>query len=272
MNAGSTSTMAASSNEYCMRDFPWHQYVDCGTAQGTKAYRRAKALSEEEVVAIHAAALKTRKAATPATLCRMADGGEYRTTWLHAKCAASYLTDPIYHNAIAKLLNIMHEADASAGWGLLSGSRCFSSAVRCIEFHEYEATQSLRSDCARNRKETGICTGAASPTHFDSGSLVTLDLMLSPAGAFGGGAFTTPETDGTTTVHDFERGDAIVFVSHKYHHCLPVTMGLREVLVIELWAGPERKCPHRCLLTKGECSYTNEQEGSEPDELLPFVA
>ena len=56
---------------------------------------------------------------------------------------------------------------------------------------------------------------------------------------------------------------------HKYHHALPVTAGRREVLVIELWAGPARRCPHRCLKAEGACGYTNAQ--GEDDELLPFV-
>ena len=90
--------------------------------------------------------------------------------------------------------------------------------------------------------------------------------MLSARGAFEGGTFTTPEADGSTTVHDFQRGDVICFVSHKYHHALPVTAGRREVLVIELWAGPARRCPHRCLKAEGACGYTNAQ--GEDDELL----
>ena len=63
---------------------------------------------------------------------------------------------------------------------------------------------------------------------------------------------------------------------HKYPEsrtsaprALPVTAGRREVLVIELWAGPARRCPHRCLKAEGACGYTNAQ--GEDDELLPFV-
>ena len=214
-------------------------------------------------------ALRAARAATPATLKRTVDGGEYRTTWLQADCAAAFSTAP-YRMAIKKLVDMMYEADRMEGWGLLHAEKC---SVRCIEFHEYDASRADPNCSMRGR--AGITTGAASPTHFDSGSLVTLDLMLSPATAFDGGAFTTPEADGTTTVHDFQRGTAVVFVAHKYHHVLPMTRGLREVLVIELWSGPERHCPHRCLLVKGDCDYTNERqhgEDADDDELLPFVA
>ena len=53
--------------------------------------------------------------------------------------------------------------------------------------------------------------------------------------------------------HVFERGDALVFVSHKYHCVAPVTHGERRVLVIELWEGEERSCPHRCTERTGVC-------------------
>jgi hypothetical protein len=33
----------------------------------------------------------------------------------------------------------------------------------------------------------------------------------------------------------------------QYHCVQPVISGRRRVLILELWAGPERRCPHRCL-------------------------
>ena len=72
-------------------------------------------------------------------------------------------------------------------------------------------------------------------------------------GDFGGGAFCTTEADGSVTAHRFERGDALVFVSHKCHHVAPVTRGERRVLIVELWEGVERHCPHRCLTPAGPC-------------------
>lgn len=78
--------------------------------------------------------------------------------------------------------------------------------------------------------------------------------MLSARGAFEGGTFTTPEADGSTTVHDFQRGDVICFVSHKYHHALPVTAGRREVLVIESGRGPLGAAPTAASRQRGRAA------------------
>ena len=43
--------------------------------------------------------------------------------------------------------------------------------------------------------------------------------------------------DGAVREHAFERGDVLVFVSHKPHYVAPVTKGVRKVLIIELWEG-----------------------------------
>ncbi len=98
-----------------------------------------------------------------------------------------------------------------------------------------------------------------------------------PTGEFDGGEFQTLESDGflknhcrefttqrkcpktggiTSPDHPVEgsgkktlsKGDAIVFVSHKYHCVSPVTRGERHVLVIEFWRYPDRFCGHRCEL------------------------
>jgi predicted 2-oxoglutarate/Fe(II)-dependent dioxygenase YbiX len=37
--------------------------------------------------------------------------------------------------------------------------------------------------------------------------------------------------------HPMEVGDAVCFVSHKFHNVLPVTRGTRRSMVIELWQG-----------------------------------
>ena len=46
-----------------------------------------------------------------------------------------------------------------------------------------------------------------------------------------------------------------LFLSHKYHNVLPIRSGKRHVLVMELWNGPEKTCPHRCE-TVGKCTHT----------------
>ena len=78
--------------------------------------------------------------------------------------------------------------------------------------------------------------------------------MLSTPGVdFEGGTFSTLEPDGTLQTHPFERGDLIIFNSHKYHCVQPVTSGERRVLVCELWEGLPRRCARRCRTPWGPC-------------------
>ena len=119
--------------------------------------------------------------------------------------------------------------------------------------------------------------------HYDKGSLVTVDIMLEPARR--GGEFetveqpTSDEEDGgraaaidctacttTTKRHPFRVGDALAFVSHKFHRVTPVERGERKVLVVELWAGEERTCGHRCERPHGPCTFGNDSEDEEDDE------
>lgn len=127
-------------------------------------------------------------------------------------------------------------------------------ALRTVEFHEYWPGGQLRSRL-----------------HYDAGSYYTIDVCLaSPSQDFCGGQLATPCLEATISdspefhvdhgskfnvINDFEKGDAAIFLSHKYHNVLPVTSGKRMVLVAELWEGPSKQCPHRCL-TAGECSHS----------------
>jgi hypothetical protein len=167
----------------------------------------------------------------------------WETTYLHTDHSLQKLCPRLRE----QLLTVAEQADASEGWGLLPASRpdaageAAGTNFRVIELHRVRAGGALPD-----------------PAHFDGGSLVTIDVMLSEPGRdFTGGQFCTPEADGSTTAHGgLERGDALVFVSHKRHHVRPVESGLRRVLVAELWDGPERACAHRCLDPRGECHYS----------------
>ena len=119
-------------------------------------------------------------------------------------------------------------ATSATGWGVLRGIDAGELAIRCAEHHVVTPGGSLPD-----------------PTHFDSGSLLTIDIMLAdPAVDFDGGDLCTLEKDGTLVSAGLAApGDAVVFVSHKMHCVRPVTRGVREVLVIELWRGePVRVC------------------------------
>ena len=99
----------------------------------------------------------------------------------------------------------------------------------------------------------------SSALHYDAGSLITMGLMLAEPGVdFLGGSFVTPEADGSITRHEYQKGDLVVFPSHKYHNVEPVESGTRVVLIAELWRGPEKTCAHRCEKLD-DCDHTLER-------------
>ena len=118
---------------------------------------------------------------------------------------------------------------------------------------------------AKRRKLTFRCVelhrstrngGLPEKEHYDRGSVVTVDVRLSPEGAFSGGEFRTVEADESVKGHgaSFARpGNAMAFASHKRHHVAPVETGERFVLVAEFWTGEARVCGHRCTQRRGLC-------------------
>jgi len=126
--------------------------------------------------------------------------------------------------------------------------------IRVVEYHQMDEFGEL-----------------ADPRHYDLNSLLTMDIMLSEDDAFEGGDLQTlEEADGTLRKHEFKRGDALIFVSHKYHCVGRVRSGRRNVMVLEFWYGPERQCSHRCERFGGEIcnrdpgqsSYTRQYQNS----------
>ena len=118
---------------------------------------------------------------------------------------------------LAKVLAAMRHNDRQ---GLLCAAGVHGGHVRVCEYHDYS-----------------IGGAVALPKHCDSGSLVTMSVLLNGPDEFTGGAFTTLEADGSTTTHrNFQRGDGLVFVSEKWHSVQPVLSGNRRSLVTELWA------------------------------------
>ena len=189
-------------------------------AQRSSVVRLPKLLSDVEISQLHALA------------ARIGDGGDsddsyhagaWRTTYLSARGMFSAHLSEISD----KLIAAAHTVDAAQGWHLLESEAGVTKRV--VEYHT-----------------VGVHGAIPWERHFDEGSFVTIDCMLSDTSEFEGGVFQTLEPDGELRPHKFERGDILIFRSHKYHCVSRVLAGRRRVLVIELWDGPERHCPHRC--------------------------
>eukprot|EP01052_Picozoa_sp_SAG31_P003705 SAG31_NODE_146_length_22601_cov_56.529192_2_plen_126_part_00 len=105
---------------------------------------------------------------------------------------------------------------------------------RTVELHEY-----------------GVGGNLSDFQHYDAGSLLTIDLMLSKSGNgedFEGGEFICPvhahhnDDEGlhdkvgsleplqVQEVEDFDLADMLIFPSHKYHNVKPITRGVRTVM------------------------------------------
>jgi len=191
-------------------------------------------LSPKEVDLVHSTVAKV------SGLCGQksidADGvfrtvGTHRWTFLHTDSVFDahfpWLRDRIWQTC--------RRVDEEEGWGLLS--RPGGARFRTVEHHVYT--------------EGG---GLIDENHIDTGSLVTIDIMLArPGEDFEGGDLCLPTKDGAPNAADFKLGDAVVFVSHKAHYVRPLTKGRRSVLIAELWAGEARTCAHRCDSFAGEC-------------------
>ena len=208
-------------------------------AQPLSVVRVRNFFSEDDIRKIFA--LKASHAAALGTTGRTE--GNYAAAYRAGAWETCYLsTDGLFKSELpqlrTRLLELAYEVDAKHEWHVLS--RATEPVVpRCVELHAVERGGSLPY-----------------PEHYDSGSLVTIDVMLSSPGDFEGGQFSTLEADGTMARHPFEKGDALVFVSHKFHCVAPVTAGTRHVLVTELWEGEERECAHRCEKHTGHCGHT----------------
>jgi hypothetical protein len=162
-------------------------------------------------------------------------------TWSTSYLHTNGLIQNAMPNFVQMLVDAAIDADKVENWGLLTDDSKPIN-IRVIELHK-------------------VLPGGALPDnhHHDQGSLVTIDVMCSSDDDFTGGNFTTLEADNSLKVHSFTHGDVLIFPSHKYHSIQPVTDGLRQVLVIEIWRGENRTCAHRCLQHIGPCNYSTTQ-------------
>ena len=245
-------------------------------AQKTRVVHLPKLLSAEEVEQVHT--LHQHLKPLVGSAGRRADNqaaayrsGAWETDYLSTDGHFARCAPQLREKLLAAALKVDKEH-----WQLVQ-TATGSVAPRCVEYHTVEPGGSLNF-----------------PTHHDGGSLVTIDVMLSDRDEFDGGHFGTLECDGTTRKHPFDKGDAVVFVSHKFHSVSPVTAGRRHVLVMEIWEGEEcesrrlepenpnfithhpalsshtravphsrrpalarrRTCAHRCEKHRGHCGHT----------------
>jgi hypothetical protein len=131
-------------------------------------------------------------------------------------------------HVIEKLLRFAQEAWNNNDWSGGDGSGVLGSVtghmaslfIRVVEHWSYSVGGSLPD-----------------PFHYDVDSVITIVAMLSDHTEFEGGVFRTHEPDGHHKEHPMGRGDAVCFISHKYHNVTEIIRGTRQVLVIELWQG-----------------------------------
>lgn len=204
-------------------------------AQQTSVIVIPSFLSLEEVSAIQAVAASLRPRC--GALSRTFDQADGTPTWSKVFLSTDGLFQKVLPDLHTKLVDCALELNRNV-FHLFSED--VEANTRVVEYHEVLPGGHL------SRRD-----------HYDSGSLLTIDVMLSePNSDFEGGAFVAddPESSGLDPCPVFQNcGDVAVFVSHKYHSVDPVTRGKRNVLVIELWEGEERHCGHRCECQKGNC-------------------
>lgn len=166
-----------------------------------------------------------------------------------------------------RIVNLVTKVNNANDWGFDINAKTLLN-VRVAEYHEMFERGSLSDS-----------------QHYDIGSIITVDIMLEEAKR--GALFQTLEsvstnmrsctqgedickdTDNTlinivrnedkvkTSLkhHPFHVGDALVFVSHKYHCVSELLEGRRKVLVVELWSGKKRTCGHRCDDPMSKCTF-----------------
>lgn len=244
-----------------------------GSARGTKVIHIPKFLSNDEILALHVAIEKIQ-ADGAGRLYRDADGMQHvasapwETTYLHTAGGFPRECRPLQE----KILELARKVDEEQEWGLLSGQPLRQGGI--LSTNSSTSTEKLAQVSQQQEAELPmgplnfrtieyheVSSGGAlpNPDHFDGGSLITIDILLTEKSSnFTGGDFVTSEPDGQMKEYPAfcNQGDALVFVSHKRHSVRPVTSGRRAVLVSELWHGTACDCAHRCTLRDGSCRYS----------------
>lgn len=252
-------------------------------AQGMSAVRLPEFLSDEDITRIlrvssdirrdGAGAVRLQSSPSMATDGSLpswdqqgyeTDRGTWSTTYLQ--------TEYMFQNRLPELHKRVKDAAVRVdreNWGICKaalaagepGDKLNTRYLRPRLFLLHSRDSSVLNVCCLDDRVIELHTvgptgGLPAAKHYDSGSVVTVDLMLAEPDS--GGTFETLELiDGkeTKVAHEFRRGDAMVFPSHKYHSVQPVQAGMRQVMIFEFWVGEERRCNHRCEQHFGDCKH-----------------
>ena len=165
-----------------------HGEMAVSKAQRTTAVRLPDVFSPKDIKKL----LAMHEAVRPDCGVVLKKHGEGAQNW-----STTFLqTDGIFASALPelrqKILDAASKVDAEQGWGLLAAAPALPQ-LRVVELHT-------------------VGPGGALPErkHYDHGSLVTVDIMLSPTENFEGGTLSTLESDGQLQAHAFEKGEATV--------------------------------------------------------------
>lgn len=172
----------------------------------------------------------------------------HSATYLH-----SHITNtPAGRAIMSKLKKITMELEAEAGWGIGKSGLFPTLNPRAVESIRYNGTLEMAD------------TGAAEiGWHSDFMSVMTVSIMLSPLGAFSGGAFQTRRLGPDSyQEHQTATGDVLGWKSWDRHRVAPL-VGHRHVLVVQWWIAP----PHTSL-KHGPASSEFFSDG--PELLLPY--
>lgn len=205
--------------------------VDEAVAQRTQAVRVRRLLGEDDIAALHRIGAAVAQERPASTIDRSAWGqpnGTWTVTFLNAGGALEEQLPELY----ARIRRAALDVDRR-NWNVTAAVEHVN--YRVAEYH------TMRSHLGGKPTGGGLLT----KRHVDQGSLLTIDILLTDPAEIDGGVLQTLEADGTLLSHEWERGDALVFLSHKYHCVSQLTRGTRQVVVCELWQGTENYQPSR---------------------------
>jgi len=235
--------------------------MDVTNAQRTQVVRLEKFLSLEDIETIRSVAKAKLASIEPASSALEKHTNSWKVLYLQSDDTFQQKLPALRQ----RILEAVRQVDKD-NWHLFDNVDHVN--IRVVEYHQMDEYGEL-----------------ADPRHYDLNSLLTMDMMLSEDGAFEGGDLQTEEVDGTLKKHEFKQGDALIFVSHKYHCVNRVRSGRRNVMVLEFWYGPERLCSHRCekfgseicMRDPGQDMYTQQfhpnlkqRDDSSTSILFPF--